>query len=143
VPVKRVVSRPLRRLLEPPDTVIWVWAGPPGLSLDERQVVLRGCAEALYGHGLTSVRLFRGFRRRLAAEGGQARQLLEAEAERAALKPDSWWRYDVCWSDADVTSHVVAEQDYDGNDLSFAGWGRRAKPALDDVVRVLDAHTRA
>lgn len=131
----------MRRHLSPAETVIWVWAGPGALSLESREVVLRGCTDAMYGQGLTTVRLYRGWRRRLVADGEEAKRLMEAEERRVARAQDSWWLYDVCWSDADGTSFVLAEQDFDGNDLSFAGWGPRAEPALDAVVRVLDAHT--
>ncbi len=139
---ERTTPRWLRRTEGAPRVVDAVWAGPPEISLDNRAgllaVLRRSVNEA--GFELRTVR--RGCRRRVIAEGRLALDLLRRQEGRADAK-GHWWLDDVTWATSTDGSKLVYWADPDGYDLLFLGWGPAAKPCLEVIRAVLDAHRHA
>ncbi|MGQ0845393.1 MAG: hypothetical protein ACT4QF_14800 [Sporichthyaceae bacterium] len=138
-----VVEVPVRgrRPWQAPETGWSTYAGPPALSLDRREVLLRRLRELLAEHDLTPMQAFGGWRYRLVAEGPAASVLLE-QAERTATAKRHWWGYDVLWRGADGRA-VLAGADPDGNDVHFLAWGPGAREILEGVADLLAAHAPA
>jgi len=128
-----------RRKLGAPPVVDAIFAGPPELDLDDRGPLLAAVRAAIEAGGLQLSEIRGGWGYRVLASDDDARSRLQAD-ERQADDHDHWWLDDAVWRSSDGQSVVVYCSDPDGIDVSFHGWGPRARTSLEAVKERLDAH---
>jgi len=98
---------------------------------------MRACREILARHGFTSVTVYRRrLWKQIVLNGTQAERHLD-EDEQTSDQKGYWWTGRVCWSRPEQSARVIVDEDYDGNDLSFVGWGEGAEEALSALAHSL------